>query len=580
MLTFNTARLGRALSFCLLAALVFPMAAHAVTKKSISGWVNCGGGSADDTTGALAAFEAARHGAFTLVVDCPVYLHSGTAIDRGIFIDSGTTVEFTGAGKFLIDNIFHPAFIIADSNDITLVNWNVEWSGVTPVNPDIGGYEYEGKYVSRPGEAMQPAGAFNDVVLSPWMTKNRWVTFSQARGYVNPIWVGAVNTSAVFYITGDTYNVAFTGLHLGVPANVPANHFIPMAFSFSVNYKPNQTVYKTTPISLQYVDAPHALTFSGVTLDGTLMGFQGNVKNVLFEDITSLRYADLQDANGGTVGGIGKWFPPPHLFYLNYDYTGDRYLFNTNIHMENVSDLGPRLGTARDKTAAGGLSGYALSLKLGCTFCSVNNYISHRPDGFMDLLPSQYMSVTNVAAVFDSSFIHYLYPAGLRFPSTGYGHITFSDISMSDTASESLTGPIGNAPSTTNAALNFSNVQIDMKYWAGADYPTPSIGGVTNNISLNFAMAGQLMKVAHVQKNAMISTLQATPAMIRTGGSAILKWSARNASSCATSGAASRAVPPFDTLAVKLASAGSSEFTLRCVNGGASTIATVALLAK
>jgi hypothetical protein len=558
-----------------------PSVALAVTKKSISNWVNCAGGTADDTTGAIAAFEAAKHNAFTLVVDCQVHLHSGSAIDRGIFIDTGTTVEFTSAGKFFIDNLFHPAFVIADSNDITLTNWNVEWDGVIPVDPDVNGYYYEGKWVSVPNGALQPAGAFNDVVFTPWMTKNRYITFSQEKGYVKPIWVGAVNTSAVFYITGDTYNIAFTGLHLYAPANVPANHFIPMGFSFSANYKPNQTVYKTTPIALKYVDAPHQMTFSGVTLDGTLMGFQGNLKNVLFEEITSLRYADLMDTNGNNVGGIGKWFPPPHLFYLNYNEAGDKYLFNTNIHMETVNDLGPRLGTARDKTAAGGKSGFTNSLKIGCTFCSVNDYVSHRPDGFMDLLASSYLTVSNVTAVFDSSFTNYLYPNGVRFTDdNGYAHVTFTNVNFSDTAATTLNGPVGNAPSSTNVDIDFNDVEVAMKHWGGSDFPTPTMGGNSNSINLNYTMASQLMKVTHVQKNTLVSTVQATPATIRVGTSTTMKWSARNASTCSASGVTAATVRPFDSLAVKLAAAGTKTFSLRCANSTASTVATVQLLAK
>jgi hypothetical protein len=570
-----------ALLVAVLAMSTAPSVALAVTKKSISEWVNCGGGTADDTTGAIAAFAAAKNNAFTLVIDCQVHLHSGTAIDRGIFIDTGTTVEFTSAGKFFIDNLFHPAFVIADSNAITLTNWNVEWDGVVPVNPDIDGYYYEGKWVSVPNGALQPAGSFNDLVLTPWMTKNRWITFNQEKGYVKPIWVGGVNASAVFYVTGDTYNIAVTGMHLYAPPNVAADHFIPMAFSFSANYKPEQTVYKTTPIALKYVDAPHQMTFSGVTLDGVLMGFQGNLKNVLFEDITSLRYADLMDAGGGNVGGIGKWFPPPHLFYLNYNETGDKYLFNTDIHFETVNDLGPRLGTARDKTAAGGLSGFTNSLKLGCTFCSVNNYVSHRPDGFMDLLASSYLTVTNVTAIFDSSFTNYLYPNGVRFTDdSGYSHVTFSDINFSDTAASSLNGPVGNAPSTTNVDIAFGGVAVAMKHWAGSDFPTPTMGGSTNSINLNFTMASQLMKITHVQKNTLVSTVQASPATIRVGTSTTMKWSARNATACSTSGVTAAAVRPFDSLALKLAAVGTKSFSLRCVNNTATTVATVQLVAN
>ncbi len=85
---------------------------------------------------------------------------------------------------------------------------------------------------------------------------------------------------------------------------------------------------------------------------------------------------------------MGKWFAPPHLFYLSYAPNGDPALFNSNIRIRNVLDDGPRVGAARDKAASDGLSGYALSLKLGCVDCSVDNYITTRPDGFLDVLPS------------------------------------------------------------------------------------------------------------------------------------------------------------------------------------------------
>jgi hypothetical protein len=131
-----------------IAASVYSVSAQAASR-SISEWVSCTG-TADDTSGAMAAFSAAKNGAFTLIVDCPVFLHSGLAVDRGIFIDNETTVQFTSAGKFYVDNMFHPAFIIANSFDINLVDWNVEWEGSVPVNPDFGGYELGGKWVTSP----------------------------------------------------------------------------------------------------------------------------------------------------------------------------------------------------------------------------------------------------------------------------------------------------------------------------------------------------------------------------------------------------------------------------------------------
>jgi len=144
-------------------------------EKSIGGWVSCDG-TTDDTAGVARAFAAARHSAFTLVVDCPVRLHIGIDIARTIFIDSGTNVTFTGAGKFTVDNVFHPAFAIANSNDIVLTNWNVEYDASLPVNFKTKGYENQGQYVASESNAP-PASAFNDETLSNWLTANRAIAF-------------------------------------------------------------------------------------------------------------------------------------------------------------------------------------------------------------------------------------------------------------------------------------------------------------------------------------------------------------------------------------------------------------------
>jgi hypothetical protein len=551
----------------------------ATNKKSISAWVSCTG-TTDDTSGAMKAFAAARQGAFTLVVDCPVLLHSGLAIDRGIFIDNGTTVEFTGSGKFFVDNMFHPAFVIANSNNITLTNWNVEWDGIVPVNPNFGGYELGGKFVTSPG-TTQPAGAFNDLVLTPWMTANRSVTFDENQGWVKSIWVGGVNPAAVFFITGDSSNVVFTGLNLYVPATAGGNHFMPMAFSFSPNWKSNQAVNGKTPHTVQYAMVPHQLTFSGIDLDGTLMGWQGNVRDVMFENITSHRYGDLQDANGGTTGGIGKWFPPPHLFYLNYVYTGDPGLFNTNIHISNVLDEGPRLGVARDKGGNDSVSGYALSLKLGCTECSVDTYTSNRPDGFMDVLPSDGLTVSNVNATFDSVFINNCFPPGLRFPGpTQYSNVTFENVQMKDTPSTTTRGPLGNAASATNAGIVFTNFQITLNQWAGSDLPLPTIGGSTNNIALEFTMTGQSMKLSYLQKGAVSSTLKGSPVTLLPGASTSLTWTSKEAAGCAASGAWSGAVGTSGTKMVKIGAAGNNTFNLVCQNSSTASNTMLSVLAQ
>jgi hypothetical protein len=555
-----------------------PTPAPTVVKKSISSWVSCGT-AADDTAGATKAFAAARQGAFTLVVDCPVHLKSGLAIDKGIFIDNGTTVEFTGSGKIYVDNLFHPAFVIANSTNITLTNWNIEWDGIVPINPDVGGYELNGKFVVNVG-ITQPAGAFNDLILTTWLSANRSVTFDETQGYVKSVWVGGVNPMAVFFITGDSSNVVFTGLKLSVPTTVGGDHFLPMAVSFSANWKSQQTVTGKTPLTAAYEAVPHGITFSGVDFDGTLMGWQGNVRDAMFENITSHRYGDVMDANGGTTGGIGKWFPPPHLFYLNYNAAGDSGLFNTNIHISTVNDLGPRLGVARDKGGTDTVSGYILSLKLGCTECSVDTYTSNRPDGFMDVLPSSGLTVSNVTATFDSSFINNAFPAGLRFPSTGYSHVTFENIQMKDLAESTLKGLLGNAPYATNDTLIFSNFQVAMNRWAGSDLPIPTIGGASNNVSLNFTMSTQSMKVSYLEKATVQSTLKASPVTVTPGASTVLTWTSRDASSCAASGAWTGNVSTGGSKVVKIGASGNNEFDLNCQNSLTSGSASLVVLGQ
>jgi len=541
--------------------------AHAApAQRSIRDWVSCSTTS-DESAGTIEAFAAARNNAFTLIVDCAVRLHSGLAIDREIFVDNGTSVTFMGSGKFVVDNMFHPAFVIANSSNIVLKNWRVEWDNSVSVDPNVRGYELDGKFVEYKG-TTQPAGAFNDIVLTKWLEARRNITFNETRGFVKPVWVGAVNTGAVFYITGSSSNVVFSGLKLGVPASAGADKFLPMAFSLSQNWKSNQTVTGKTPYNSEYLAVPHHLTFSHITLDGTLMGWQGNVQDVMFENIASLRYGDLQDSHGEHVGGIGKWFPPPHLFYLNHTYADDTKLYNTNIHFDGVNDMGPRRGVARDKGGNDSISGYAASLKLGCSDCSVDNYKSARPDGFMDLLPSENLTVSNIVATVDSTFINDAFPAGLRFPGTGYSHVTFENVQITDTASETEKGLIGNAPSDTNVDIVFSNFNLDMKRWAGlgSTLPLPTIGGTSNNISIDVVMSAQATQVSHLLKGTVSSTLRGTPMMVRAGAETVLTWNSEGAQSCAASGAWAGSVGARGSRAVKVGSADNYDFKLDCRN--------------
>jgi hypothetical protein len=554
-----------------------PAVAIPNTRKSIGAWVSCTG-SGDDTAGVEKAFAAARNGAFTLLVDCPVRVHSGLAVDRSVFIDNGTAVEFTANGKFIVDNMFHPAFVIANSSNIALLDWNVEWVGSVPIDPNFGGYELNGKFVSSPGKT-QPAGAFNDLVLTKWLAANRGVDFIETQGWVKSIWVGGVNPSAVFFITGDSGNVVFSGMKIHVPAGAGGSEFMPMAFSLSANWKSNQSVTGKTPETTQFAALPHQLTFTGIDLDGTLMGWQGNVRDALFENITSHRYGDLQDASGGTSGGAGKWFPPPHLFYINTQ-AADPGLDNVNLHFTNITDQGIRVGTARDKGAGDSVSGYANSLKLGCTECSVDNYTSHRPDGFMDVLKADGLTVSNVTATFDSSFINNAFPAALRFPSGPYARLTFDNVQMSDMAAATVHGPIGNSTSAANTEIVFSRFEVTMNKWAGTDLPLPTITGANSNVAIGFVMIAPGLKVSYLEKGPTTIVLKGAPANVRAGGSATLSWTTRDVSACTAAGAWSGAAGPSGTRTVNVGTAGNHDFDLSCQGSSGAANASLRMVAQ
>jgi hypothetical protein len=256
------------------------------------------------------------------------------------------------------------------------------------------------------------------------------------------------------------------------------------------------------------------------------------------------------------------------LFYLDHTIADDVRLYNSHVYFEAVSDLGPRIGVARDKGGSDTISGYAASLKLGCSDCSVDHYTSARPDGFMDMLPSEELWVTNVVATFDSKFINDLYPAALRFPGVGYSHVTFENVQLEDTAADTGEGPLGNAPSATNGAIVFTNFNLSMKQWSGpaSTVPVPTIGGASNNISLAVLMTEQSTRVAHLMTGTVSATLKASPVQVRPGAATQLTWTSAGANDCSASGAWAGSIAVRGTRVVKVGTADNYAFGLDCRN--------------
>jgi hypothetical protein len=543
------------------------------TKKSVSSYVACTG-SSDDTAGFATALKAASNNAFTLIVDCPVTLKIGQQYQKSLYIDNGTAVQFTGNGKLTVDNVMVPAFVIANSTKVTLIDWNVQYDGGLPIDGNVGGYLQNGVFVPAGGDT-QPGGAFNNFGITGWLAANRGIKFNG----VTAVWAGGIVPMAVFYLSGDTSAVSITGMKLYVSATTGVDKFIPVAFSMTANFKSNQSVTSGTPRTSKYMAVPHDITFANIDLDGTYMGWLGNSQDAYWENITSHRYGDLQDANGNNVGGMRKWFAPPHLFYLNYDFAGDASLANVNLQLKNITDLGIRLGTARDKGGSDSVSGYANSLKIGCNDCFVDTYKSYRPDGLLDVLTSSNLTISNVQATYDSSFLNNLFP-GWRFPGSPYSHLTFENISLQDVAAAPTRGPIGNATSATNTDLVFTNVSFALNKWSGNALPMPTISGTDNEVSLAFSFASNGSRLSDTQKNAAQVTLQATPATVKAGATVAFNWGSRDATSCSAAGSWSGALGTSGSRTVKMATAGNYDYTVNCLSSGVSSASTVRVVVQ
>ena len=472
--------------FLVILATALTVAGHLSANpdvRSIREWVN-GDGKTDDTLGVAAAFAACKNNAFTLQVDCPVLIHVGMDISRPIFVDNGTHVEFTNEGLFITDNVLIPAFVIANSSDIRFTGLNLEYRGGLPVNWDVGGYYDKGGFVPVVKGYAQPAFAFNDRTVTSWLKDNRTISFGNTKEAARSTpWHGPTNSSTIFMLVGAAHNISFSKVRMSVPLSAGGSKFIPMAFSFTLGYDSNrEPVAPGTNnwITVPNVSVPSDIHFSDITLDGYYMGFQGTLQNSTFSGIVGKRYADLQDDAGGNVGGMGKWFAPPHLFYINYSQSplGDNRLSAKNLTISNVNDIGPRIGVARDVSEKMKRSGYANSLKIGAVDSTVTNYTSTRPDGLADILGCDNLTLTNITGTYDSSFINGMYP-GVRFPGHGYKHLTLNNVTLTDTAenpygtSENKPLPFGGNSDPLNAHIQFNKVTVNLNRWS-RPYPVQS----------------------------------------------------------------------------------------------------------
>ena len=465
-------------------------------RRSVHEWVT-GDGKHDDAAGVAQAFAAARNRAFTLVVDCPVRIHIGTDIARPIFIDNGTSVEFTSQGLFVVDNVMLPAFVIANSSAIRLLNWSIQYAGGLPAdNRALRGYYERDNFVEKDGYC-QPSFAFNDVALTQWLAKNRGIQFDQSKGNAGARWNGPSDMVAIFYLDGDTSDVVFENLKMFVPESAGGHQFIPMAFASMVEFKSQQTVTRETPYTPATASMPHNVRYENIDLDGYYFGWQGIYHNATFHNIRAHRYGDLQDEKGENSGGVGKWFAPPHLFYLN-DADAVCVFRNEDIHISDVIDYGQRVGVARDRDPAHG-SGYANSLKFGGVNSSIDHYKSYRPDGLADVLNCNNVTISDVEATYDSSFLNNIY-SGIRFPAPtnvnlpgkSLVNLTIKNLTLVDKAVVTRKKPISDSITPLNKNIRLQKVRVRLCTWGGEGAIEPLFKGENNHIDIKYHAARRL----------------------------------------------------------------------------------------
>lgn len=554
-------------------------------ERSVSEWVSCGG-NLDDTAGLARAIDAARHNAFTLVVDCPVLVHIGEDIGKTIFIDDDTSIRFRAQGKLIVDNVFVPAFAIVNAANVNLVNWRVEYRAQVPIDPQRDGYVNNGTFVAFPGP-VRPAYAFNDVTLKNWLTTHKGVTFQSA----NPWWTGPISTMAVFHIRGTTHHLTIRGMQLTVPQTAGGHQFIPVAFSFIPGPRSGMTIASNTPFDEASYAVPSQLTFADIVLDGTYMGWLGNVQDTQFSGVRSNRYGDLQDETGGTMGGVGKWFPPPHLFYLNNNTTESSTLFNRNLTLSQIQDLGPRIGVARDVSASEPRSGYANSLKIGGNNVMVDSYLSNRPDGFLDLLSSNGLTIKGLRGRYDSNFLHGMYP-GIRFPSTGYRNILITDSRISDIASGSgsTIQPVGGmAGAGPNDNVQIQDLKVTISNWALGDYKlleesAARIYGTNHQVDMTYTIGAtplgtpptsSITTIRSGRVNNVTWQMRAQPSTTTTGTFSNVNWVVSNAVSCDTSSTGWTASGLSGSQQVTSPTAGTIRYGLLCTASDVNTPRTI-----
>jgi hypothetical protein len=402
----------------------------------------------DSRAAVVTGLAAVAGTANAMTVTCPVYIQIGYDITKPVFIDSTTTITFTGdpnhgGGKFIVDNILVPALEISGSQHVHFNNMVLEYIG------DYGDVAID----VTSGPAVNAANHFNDITLTAWQAAHRSITFA---GGFHATWAGPTNMSALIDIRGDATDINFPGFRQTIAPGANVAHFAPTVFSIATDW--NHGVTTSTP-TLANTSIPSAISLTNCSFDGNYMGIVGLVNGLTFSHCVAYRYADLQTSSGGSIGGVGMWFAPPHLVYLK---TGGGLNYHSNINATYVTDYGTYTGNPIRRSAG---SGSLLSLKVEAGNGSViDHYTSFRPDGITDIVTNgnSGFTMTNILGVLDSS-VHDATGTtfwGVRFPGpTVANTLTFAHWQVIDTAA--VPGYfIFKGMGAGNVSINFSDINL------------------------------------------------------------------------------------------------------------------------
>lgn len=371
---------------------------------------------------ASAALQAALNLKQPLAFDCDVTCVQGSDPTKSVFVPDGSDVTFMPGGRLNVDASGFPA--------LAFLNANAIWRGL------------QMRYTGAPNVAMpHTPNVWTDGVAKKYLA---------AQGALPLLWSGPTNMSGLIAVAGAS-NVTLEGGRQYVDDGVTADRFASVGVNLNTGYAPNSSAAVLPTFNS-----------SDFEMDGIVMGYVGGGAAINLTNVTRRRYADLQDAAGGTVGGVGTWMSPPHWMYFSDTVAVPMGV----ITIKDAIDLAVFQGAALRRPTG---SGYINVIKMPlCNGSSIDGLYSRCPDGGIGILSGAGGNglktggkIRNFTSVYDSS------------------------IKSSDGKGASTTGIFW-----PNAAASYPASDIEMIVHDRAGSPsvfaTPNVPGMTVNVTVAY----------------------------------------------------------------------------------------------